>query len=102
MASLGSLALIGSQKSFWPPRRRCHSLHSNYMLNRGYAYTTIISSKYHGQTLLPHLASLYSHSTPQAWQQKLHNGEVTRSPHRATLPRDPDRNFGRDGIAGAV
>ena len=47
------------------------------MLNRGYAYTTIISSKYHGQTLLAHLASLYLHSTPQAWQQKLNNGEVT-------------------------
>jgi 23S rRNA pseudouridine1911/1915/1917 synthase len=47
------------------------------MLNRGYAYTTIISSKYHGQTLLSHLASLYPHSTPQAWQQNLDNGEVT-------------------------
>ena len=47
------------------------------MLNRGYAYTTIISSKYHGQALLSHLASLYPHSTPQAWQQKLNNGEVT-------------------------
>jgi len=46
------------------------------MLNRGYAYTTIISSKYHGQTLLSHLATLYSHSTAQAWQQKLNNGEV--------------------------
>ncbi len=47
------------------------------MLNRGYAYTAIISSKNHGQTLLSHLASLYSHSTPQAWQQNLNNGEVT-------------------------
>jgi 23S rRNA pseudouridine1911/1915/1917 synthase len=47
------------------------------MLNRGYAYTTIISSRYHGQTLLSHLASLYPHSSPQAWQQKLDNGEVT-------------------------
>jgi 23S rRNA pseudouridine1911/1915/1917 synthase len=47
------------------------------MLNRGYAYTTIISSKYHGQPLLAHLASLYPHSTPQAWQQNLDNGEVT-------------------------
>lgn len=47
------------------------------MLNRGYAYTTIISSKYDGQTLLPHLASVYPHSTRQAWQQKLNNGEVT-------------------------
>ena len=47
------------------------------MLNRGYAYSTIISSNYHGQTLLCHLASLYPHSTPQAWQQKLNNGEVT-------------------------
>ena len=57
--------------------RRCHSLHSNYMLNRGYAYTPIISRKYHGQILLSHLASLYPHSTPQVWQQKLNNGEVT-------------------------
>jgi 23S rRNA pseudouridine1911/1915/1917 synthase len=47
------------------------------MLNRGYAYTTIISSKHRGRTLLSHLASLYSHSTPQAWQQNLDNGEVT-------------------------
>ena len=47
------------------------------MLNRGYAYATIISSKYQGQTLLSHLASLYPHSTRQAWQQKLNHGEVT-------------------------
>jgi hypothetical protein len=47
------------------------------MLNRGYAYTTIISSKYHGQTLLSHLASLYPHSTPEVWQQNLNNAEVT-------------------------
>jgi 23S rRNA pseudouridine1911/1915/1917 synthase len=47
------------------------------MLNRGYAYTTIISSKDRGRTLLSHLASLYSHSTLQAWQQNLDNGEVT-------------------------
>ena len=54
------------------------------MLNPGYAYTTIISSKYHGQTLLSHLASLYPHSTPQAWQQKLNNGEVTLNGDTAT------------------
>lgn len=53
------------------------SLTLNYMLNRGYAYTTIIGSKHQGQTLLSHLASLYPHSTPQAWRQKLSNGEVT-------------------------
>lgn len=47
------------------------------MLNRGYAYTTIISSKDHGRTLLSHLASLYPHSTPHAWQQNLNNREVT-------------------------
>src|ERR1700734_4130576 len=47
------------------------------MLNRGCAYTTIISTKYHGRTLLSHLASLYPHSTPQAWQQNLTNREVT-------------------------
>jgi 23S rRNA pseudouridine1911/1915/1917 synthase len=47
------------------------------MLNRGYAYTTIVSSKYHGHALLQHLASLYPHSTTQAWQQKLNDGEVT-------------------------
>ena len=49
----------------------------NDVLNRGYAYATTISSKYHGQNLLSHLASLYPHSTPQAWQYKLNNGEVT-------------------------
>src|ERR1039458_3418443 len=47
------------------------------MLNRGYAYTTIISGKDHGRTLLSHLASLYPHSTAQAWQQNLNNREVT-------------------------
>src|SRR5580704_800399 len=47
------------------------------MLNRGYAYTTIISGEYDGQALLSHLASVYPHSTPQAWQQNLNNGEVT-------------------------
>ena len=47
------------------------------MFNQGYAYTTIVSSKYHGQVLLSHLASLYPHSTQQAWQEKLNNGEVT-------------------------
>jgi len=47
------------------------------MLNRGYAYTTIISSKDHGLTLLSHLAGLYSHSSPQVWQRNLDNGEVT-------------------------
>ena len=54
------------------------------MLNRGYAYTTIISRKYPGQTLLSHLASLYPHSTPQAWQEKLDNGEVTLNGVTAT------------------
>jgi 23S rRNA pseudouridine1911/1915/1917 synthase len=47
------------------------------MLNQGYAYTTIINNKHCGQTLLSHLASHYPHSTPEAWQQKLNNGEVT-------------------------
>ncbi len=47
------------------------------MLNRGYAYTTVIRSEDHGRTLLSHLASLYPHSTAQAWQQNLDNGEVT-------------------------
>ena len=47
------------------------------MLNRGYAYTAIIHSNDHGRTLLSHLATLYPHSTPQAWQQNLNNGEVT-------------------------
>jgi len=47
------------------------------MLNRGYAYTSIIGRKHHGQTLLAHLASLYPHSTAQIWQEKLKNGEVT-------------------------
>jgi 23S rRNA pseudouridine1911/1915/1917 synthase len=54
------------------------------MLNRGYAYTTIIRSKDHGRTLLSHLASLYRHSTPQAWQQNLSNREVTLNSITAT------------------
>jgi len=54
------------------------------MLNRGYAYTTVISSKYHGQLLHSHLVSLYPHSTPQAWKQKLDNGEVTHDGVTAT------------------
>ncbi len=54
------------------------------MLNRGYAYTTIIGSSHHGQTLLAHLASLYPHTTPQAWQQNLNNGEVTLNGITAT------------------
>jgi len=54
------------------------------MLNRGYAYATTISSKYHGQNLLAHLADLYPHSTPEAWQQKLNNGEVTLNGVTAT------------------
>ncbi|HEX4166222.1 MAG TPA: pseudouridine synthase [Bryobacteraceae bacterium] len=54
------------------------------MLNRGHAYTTIISSKYHGQTLLSHLAGIYPHSTSQGWQQKLDNGEVALNGVTAT------------------
>jgi len=54
------------------------------MLNRGYAYSTIISNKHDGQTLVSHLASLYPHSTPEAWQQKLNNGEVTLNGFTAT------------------
>jgi 23S rRNA pseudouridine1911/1915/1917 synthase len=47
------------------------------MLNRGYAYTTIIGRRDHGQALLSHLASFYTHSTAQVWQQRLTDGEVT-------------------------
>jgi 23S rRNA pseudouridine1911/1915/1917 synthase len=47
------------------------------MLNGGYAYTTITGSKDHGRTLLSHLASLYPHSSAQAWQQNLNNREVS-------------------------
>jgi 23S rRNA pseudouridine1911/1915/1917 synthase len=54
------------------------------MRNQGYAYTTIISTQYHGQTLLAHLAKLYPHSSPEAWQQKLNHGEVTLDGHPAT------------------
>ena len=53
------------------------ALHSNYMLNRGYAYTSTISSKHHGENLLSHLASLYPHSSRHVWQERLTNGEVT-------------------------
>src|SRR5262249_31372429 len=53
------------------------AVHSNHMLNRGHAYTTVVTSNHPGHTLLSHLASLYPHSTPQAWQQNLNNREVT-------------------------
>lgn len=46
------------------------------MRNRGFAYTSIIRGECDGQTLLSHLAVQYPHSTPEAWQQKLNNGEV--------------------------
>ena len=46
------------------------------MLNRGYAYATIIGGEHHGQTLLSHLARLYEHSSADVWQQRLNNGEV--------------------------
>jgi 23S rRNA pseudouridine1911/1915/1917 synthase len=54
------------------------------MLNRGYAYTAIVGSKHGGRTLLSHLATVYPHSTPQGWQQKLSNGEVTLNGVTAT------------------
>lgn len=54
------------------------------MRNRGYAYTTTIDSKHHGQTLLFHLASLYSHSSQEAWQQRLIDGEITLNDITAT------------------
>jgi 23S rRNA pseudouridine1911/1915/1917 synthase len=47
------------------------------MLNRGYAYTTIVGGEEHGRTLLSHLAGLYPHSTSEVWQQRLDEGEVT-------------------------
>lgn len=46
------------------------------MLNRGYAFTTTISSKYHGQRLLGHLAGLYPHSSEGEWRAKVERGEV--------------------------
>ena len=47
------------------------------MLNRGYAYTSIVAGRCRGRSLLAHLVSLYPHSTSAAWQQNLSNGEVT-------------------------
>jgi 23S rRNA pseudouridine1911/1915/1917 synthase len=58
-------------------RSRGQRLHSNQMLNRGYAHTSVISRRSQGQTLLSHLACLYSHSTPEEWQHNLNNGELT-------------------------
>ncbi|MGD0646994.1 MAG: RluA family pseudouridine synthase [Acidobacteriaceae bacterium] len=47
------------------------------MLNRGYAYTTLIGSKELGLTLLSYLARLYPHSSAHVWQRSLDKGEVT-------------------------
>lgn len=57
-------------------KARSVGLHSNYMLNEGYAFTSIIGGQHHGQRLLSHLAEVYPHSSPQEWQRKLDNGEV--------------------------
>ena len=66
---------------FMPQRQ---GLHSTHMLNRGYAYTTIITTGHHGRTLLSYLASLYPHSTAQTWQENLDNHEVTLNGVTAT------------------
>jgi 23S rRNA pseudouridine1911/1915/1917 synthase len=47
------------------------------MLNRGYAFNSIIDADHQGQTLLSHLVTHYPHSTPEAWRQRLDNGELT-------------------------
>ncbi len=47
------------------------------MRNRGHAFTSVVSSRYHGQPLLAHLAARYPHSSRESWHRKLHNGEVT-------------------------
>ena len=75
-------AASGDQLTFILNRR--HGLHSSHMLNRGYAYTTTISSKHRGRSLSSHLASLYIHSTLQDWQQRLDSGEVTLDGVHAT------------------
>ncbi len=54
------------------------------MLNRGYAYISIVGSNSRGRTLLSHLASLYPHSTPDTWQQSLNRGEVMVNGDTAT------------------
>jgi len=54
------------------------------MLNRGYDCAATIGSEHHGQTLLSYLAGVYQHSTPEAWQQNLNNGEVTLNGATAT------------------
>lgn len=46
------------------------------MLNRGYVYSSIVSSKYGGVGLLLHLARAYPHSSLEAWQRRLDEGEV--------------------------
>jgi 23S rRNA pseudouridine1911/1915/1917 synthase len=58
-------------------------LHSNHMLNQGYAYTTLLGKQEHGQTLLSHLASRYAHSSAEEWRQRLQAGEVTLDGARA-------------------
>jgi 23S rRNA pseudouridine1911/1915/1917 synthase len=47
------------------------------MLNRGYAYTSVVRGEDHGRGLLSHLAGVYPHSSAEAWQENLDNGEVT-------------------------
>ena len=47
------------------------------MLNRGYAYASVLGGKEGGRTLLEHLVAAYPHSTREQWQGRLDGGEVS-------------------------
>ncbi|MBZ2183079.1 MAG: RluA family pseudouridine synthase [Bryobacter sp.] len=54
------------------------------MRNQGYAYTSRISRLEEGRLLLHHLATLYRHTSPEHWQLRLDNGELTLNGVTAT------------------
>ena len=73
------------------------------MLNRGYAYTTIITSKYCvDKPCSSHVASPYPHLTySEAWQQKLNNGgshSQRRHRHRKRI----EDHFRPNALSGTV
>lgn len=46
------------------------------LLNQGYSYRSVIDGAWAGQTLVDHLAGIYTHSTRETWRQRLELGEV--------------------------
>ena len=79
-----NLAPIGSQKSLWPRRRKCHSLHSNYMLNPGLRLRPIHQQQIPSTSPALPLGKPLPPLNFTSLATKLNNGEVTLNGVTAT------------------